>query len=202
MKQFYLPLVICLYSVSMSNSFIWLTDRSLSRATTSGQSGPGSDGNKGVVCIQQSSSITGVSPLDCLVSYQDTRSARYSSTEMQLVYSTAPADWVISSLWRHIFSKNHSQYCYSNKPVILWMSKVIPYLDILCKCREQLCSGLPTMTFFMEVALLDQLYETVYSVFIIYIYIYIRGSLNKFPDFFRMGTFIDSTHMKLLSPSN
>ena len=29
----------------------------------------------------------------------------------------------------------------------------------------------------------------------------IRGSLNKFPDFFRMGTFIDSTHMKLYSPS-
>ena len=26
---------------------------------------------------------------------------------------------------------------------------------------------------------------------------YILGSLNKFPDFFRMGTFIDSTHMKL-----
>ena len=24
-----------------------------------------------------------------------------------------------------------------------------------------------------------------------------RGSLNKFPDFFRIGTFIDSTHMKL-----
>ena len=31
----------------------------------------------------------------------------------------------------------------------------------------------------------------------VYIYIYIRGSFNKFPDFFRMGTFIDSTHMKL-----
>ena len=28
----------------------------------------------------------------------------------------------------------------------------------------------------------------------------IRGSLNKFPDFFRMGTFIDNTHMKLLVP--
>ena len=27
---------------------------------------------------------------------------------------------------------------------------------------------------------------------------YIRGSLNKLPDFFRVGTFIDSTHMKLL----
>ena len=29
----------------------------------------------------------------------------------------------------------------------------------------------------------------------------IRGSLNNFPDFFRIGTFIDSTHMKLSSPS-
>ena len=29
----------------------------------------------------------------------------------------------------------------------------------------------------------------------------VRESLNKFPDFFRMGTFIPSTHMKLLSPS-
>ena len=35
----------------------------------------------------------------------------------------------------------------------------------------------------------------------IYIYIYILGTHNKFPDFFCMGTFIDSTHMKLLSPS-
>ena len=25
----------------------------------------------------------------------------------------------------------------------------------------------------------------------------IRGSLNKFPDFFRIGTFIEGTHMKL-----
>ena len=25
----------------------------------------------------------------------------------------------------------------------------------------------------------------------------LQGSLNKFPDFFRMGTFIDSTHVKL-----
>ena len=33
---------------------------------------------------------------------------------------------------------------------------------------------------------------------LIYIYIYIGGSLNKFPDiFFCMDTFIGSTHMKL-----
>ena len=25
---------------------------------------------------------------------------------------------------------------------------------------------------------------------------YLQSSLNKFPDFFRMGTFIDSAHMK------
>ena len=27
-----------------------------------------------------------------------------------------------------------------------------------------------------------------------------RSAYDEFPDFFRMGTFIDSTHMKLLSP--
>ena len=26
---------------------------------------------------------------------------------------------------------------------------------------------------------------------------YVGGAINKFPDFFRMGTVIDSTHMKL-----
>ena len=30
---------------------------------------------------------------------------------------------------------------------------------------------------------------------------YVRSAYDKFPDFFRMGTFIDSTHMKLQSPS-
>ena len=41
----------------------------LSGATTPGLSGPGSDGNKVVLHIPQSSSITGTSPSDCLVSY-------------------------------------------------------------------------------------------------------------------------------------
>ena len=31
--------------------------------------------------------------------------------------------------------------------------------------------------------------------------VYSRIIKKKFPDFFRMGTFIDSTHMKLNSPS-
>ena len=44
-------------------------DKTLSDATTMGQSGPESDSNKGVLCISQSSSIIGTSPLDYLVSY-------------------------------------------------------------------------------------------------------------------------------------
>ena len=41
----------------------------LSNVTIFGQSGPGSDGNKGIFCISESSSITGVSPSDGLMSY-------------------------------------------------------------------------------------------------------------------------------------
>ena len=43
-------------------------DKTPTSATTPGQSGPGSDGNEGVLCIPQSSSITETSPSDCLVS--------------------------------------------------------------------------------------------------------------------------------------
>ena len=53
----------------MSNSSIWSIDRTLSSATTPGQSGPGSNGNEGILRILQSSSITEASPSDCLVSY-------------------------------------------------------------------------------------------------------------------------------------
>ena len=47
---------------------------------------------KGVLCIPQSSSITGTSPPDCLVSYPGYPLGRgfYPSAEVQLVYSTAP----------------------------------------------------------------------------------------------------------------
>ena len=41
----------------------------LSGVSTPGQSGPGSDGNKGALCIPQSSSLSGTSSSDCLVSY-------------------------------------------------------------------------------------------------------------------------------------
>ena len=44
-------------------------DRTLSGATTPGQSGFESDANEGVLSIPQSSTITGTSPSDCLTSY-------------------------------------------------------------------------------------------------------------------------------------
>ena len=55
----------------MSNSSIWLTNRTISGATTQGQSGPGSNGSEGVLRIPQSSSITGASPSDFLESYPE-----------------------------------------------------------------------------------------------------------------------------------
>ena len=62
------------FSLSTQFSSIWSIDNTLSAATTPSQSGPGSDGNKGVLCIPQGSSITGTSPSDCLESYiQNTR---------------------------------------------------------------------------------------------------------------------------------
>ena len=51
-----------MYVSHIAISWLWYT-------TTLGQSGPGSDGNKDVLCILQSSSITGTSPSDCFVSY-------------------------------------------------------------------------------------------------------------------------------------
>ena len=61
------------FSKSMQFNSIWPIDSVLSGATTLNQSGPGSDGNERVLRILQSSSNTGTSPSDCVVSYQDTR---------------------------------------------------------------------------------------------------------------------------------
>ena len=81
----------------MSNSSIWSKDRYLSGATTPGQSGPGSNGNEGVLRILLSSSITGASPSDYLVSYpgHSFSGESYLSAEIKSVYPTTPADWAI-----------------------------------------------------------------------------------------------------------
>ena len=76
----------------MLNSSLW----TLPGATTPGQSGPGSNGNKGVICIPQSSSSTEALSSDCLVSYLGHLFGKsYPSAEMQSVYSTVtPTNWL------------------------------------------------------------------------------------------------------------
>ena len=53
----------------MKNGFIWHIGRNLSGATSPGQIDPGSDGNEDVLCISLSSSVTGASISDSLMSY-------------------------------------------------------------------------------------------------------------------------------------
>ena len=77
-------------------SFIWPNDRTLSDVNITNLSGPESDANEGVLRIPQSSSITGASPSDCLMTY-----AGY--VEIQLVYSTGSADWAT----RHSLGELH-----------------------------------------------------------------------------------------------
>ena len=94
------------FSISVQFSCIWPIDRSLSGATILGQSGPGSDGNEGVLHIPQGFSITGVSPLDCLGSYPGHLLAgSYPSVEILLMDSTAPAEWASPTT-----GKNNNEY--------------------------------------------------------------------------------------------
>ena len=77
-------------------SSIWPIRRTQSGATNLERSGPGSDGNERVLCIPQSSDITGISPSDCLVSYpQHSLVGSYPSAVKQSVYSTVPSDRAI-----------------------------------------------------------------------------------------------------------
>ena len=82
------------FSISTQFSYIWPIGRTLSVATTPGQSGLGSDSSKGVRHIPQSSNITGAAPLDYLVSYTGyslEESNRFAAT--QSVYFAVPVNW-------------------------------------------------------------------------------------------------------------
>ena len=72
-----------MYAVSSIQPKDW----ALSGATIPGQNGPGSDGNEGVLCIPQSSSITGTLQSDSLVLYPGhSLVGCYPSAEVQSVY--------------------------------------------------------------------------------------------------------------------
>ena len=96
----------------MLNSSIWPIDRTWSGAITPGQSGPGNDGNEGILQISQSFSITGASLSDAVwVSYPGhVLEQSYPFAEMQLVYSAAPANKAMLVLrgWRYIHAHTHT----------------------------------------------------------------------------------------------
>ena len=103
-------------------------DRILSGATTPGLSGPGSDVNKVLLRILQSSSITEASLTDYLVSYTGhSLSEPYSSVEMQSVYSKVPADWAKKYLYIFIVKNCLSWY----QPVLQVQLIVVLYF---CAC--------------------------------------------------------------------
>ena len=73
----------------MWNSSIWPIIQTLSGATTSDQCWLGSDDIEEVLCIPQSSSITGTSSSDYLVPYPEhSLEGSYLSAEIKSVYST------------------------------------------------------------------------------------------------------------------
>ena len=101
----------------MSNSSIWPIDRTLSGVTTLSQSEPGSDGNKGLLCIPQMSSITGVSLSDYLISYPWHLSwgVSYPFAEMQSVYSAAPTNRATIFLMRMSLNNPQRLICHKTK---------------------------------------------------------------------------------------
>ena len=130
----------------MPNSSIWPFDRSLSGATTPSQRGPESNGNEGALIISQSSSITGASPSNCLVSYpRHSLGGSYASAEIQSVYSTAPADWANhSSKWPFISVITHLRLVYKTKQSLVnscnlmfgrFLKQVNPCWFILCRSQ-------------------------------------------------------------------
>ena len=92
------------FSINTQFSSVWPIDKTLSGATTPGQSGPRNDGNEGVQRIFQSSSITVTSSLDCIVPYlRHSLVGSYPLTEMQSMYSSdlgkslkweSPISWI------------------------------------------------------------------------------------------------------------
>ena len=93
-------------SISTQISFIKPIDRALPGTAIPGQSGPVSDGIKGVLCIPQSSRIIEASPSDCLVSYPGHTLWRvsypFSRGAIGIFYSHPLADWV--NMWNNKIS--------------------------------------------------------------------------------------------------
>ena len=113
----------------------------------------------------------------------------------------------LTSVWKRVDPELPSVSGWNKKKELVWFGRDELWLDTckshLCKCT----ADQPTSVegYVMTISVLSE-YEqsernTKYflhrSTQNFTIFAYIRGPLNRFPDFFRIGTFIDSTHMKL-----
>ena len=141
----------------MSNSSIWPINRTLSVATTIGQSGSGSNGNEEVLHIPQSSR-TGASLSDCLVSYPGHLLAGgilpFCRDAVGVFYSPSRLGYSCVSIYIYI-------YIYHNAVPFAWVS-----LNLLChssllsitsgrssrlhpvsaqSCHRWIIAGLPTL---------------------------------------------------------
>ena len=119
----------CLFQIIQSRisrlfNSIWPTDRNQSDATTPGQSGPKSDGNKGVFCIPQNISSTRVSPLDCLIQDSRWRSLTLLQRCRRCILQPQPTEPI--EQWQ-----NHTwilEQCYSqNNKRRRWLFNILAY---------------------------------------------------------------------------
>ena len=91
----------------MSNSSVSPIDRTRSGATKAGLKGSGSDGNEGVLCIPQSSSITGVSTSDGLIQFTNPSARARYDTKSIFKRSLTGLNWREIN-WIHAFPKGIS----------------------------------------------------------------------------------------------
>ena len=151
----------------------------------------------------------------------------YPSAEKQSVYSAATADCanIYIYIYTHIYTHTHI-YIYTHTYIYIYIYTHTYIYMCVCVCVYECvciykymynsfslkkCLRIGHVCFFPANFLGIYIYIYIYKslktyrmqlVYIyIYIYIYIRGAYDKFSDFFRMGTFIDSTHMNLESTS-
>ena len=132
----------------------------LSGVITPGQSGLGSNGNKGVLCIPQSSSLTEASPSDSLISYPG---KSYLSAEIQLVYSTALVNWAPRINLSHCHFYLGSEYWYNPK-LIKHFFKIFIFLCYTTRCPSMCVYSLQPFDMILksEFFLLDQLICSIY----------------------------------------
>ena len=144
----------------------------------------GAEAMKWVPRIPQSSSITGTSPSDCLVSYQGhSLGESYPSAEVQSVYSTAPANWTTGHSLGESYPSAEVQSVYStapadwvriksNKKYLKLTKRIIPHLYLSLYLSISLSVHI-WCTYFSRSLMSSFFYSLFSPEHSLYIYIYI-----------------------------